>query len=171
MSEWLGDGVLAWVYSLGLLILGFVLILLEIFVIPGMNIFGILGFATVLAGVGFAYVKVGTEAAVIIGMLGLVGTVSLVWLLVRNRAWQRLVLEAETDRAAGFDSAPVGLAELESQQGVSVTPLRPAGRAQFGERLIDVVTEGGYIERGARVEVLAVRGARVVVQQATEATS
>jgi membrane-bound serine protease (ClpP class) len=168
VSEWLGDGVLAWVYSLGLLILGFVLILLEIFVIPGMNIFGVLGFATVCVGVGFAYVKVGTEAAVLIGVLGLIGTVSLVWLLVRNRAWQRMVLEAETDRATGFDSAPAGLAGLVSQRGVTLTPLRPAGRAQFGDTPIDVVTEGGFIERGARVEVVAVHGARVVVQQAVE---
>ena len=171
MSEWLSAGVVAWAYCLGLLILGFVMILLEIFVIPGMNIFGFLGFATVCLGVGFAYVKVGTEAAVLIGVLGLAGTVALVWLLVRNRAWQRMVLEMETDRAAGFDSVPAGLTDLVSQQGVTVTPLRPAGRAQFGERLIDVVTEGGFIERGARVEVVAVHGARVVVQQAVDATS
>lgn len=170
MSEWLSPEVLAWVYSLGMLVLGFVLILLEIFVIPGMNIFGILGFGTVCIGVGFAYNKVGTEAAVLIGVLGMVGTVALVWLLVRNRAWQRMVLGTETDRASGFDSAPDGLAELVARRGVTLTPLRPAGRALFGEEPIDVVTEGDFIERGARVEVVAVHGARVIVQKVTEDT-
>jgi membrane-bound serine protease (ClpP class) len=170
VSEWLNPTLLAWVYSLGLLILGFVLILLEIFVIPGMNIFGILGFGTVCIGIGFAYNKVGTEAAVLIGVLGMVGTVSLVWLLVRNRAWQRMVLNTETDRASGFDSAPAGLAELVTRLGVTLTPLRPAGRAQFGDEPIDVVTEGGFIERDARVEVVAVHGARVIVQRAAEET-
>jgi len=170
VSEWFSPEVLAWVYSLGMLILGFVLILLEIFVIPGMNIFGILGFGTVCIGVGFAYNKVGTEAAVLIGVLGLVGTASLIWLLVRNRAWQRMVLDAETDRASGFDSAPAGLAELVTRQGVTLTPLRPAGRAEFGEGPIDVVTEGGFVERDARVEVVAVHGARVIVQKIAEET-
>lgn len=171
MSEWLDAGVLAWVYAVGLLILGFVLILLEIFVIPGMNIFGVLGFGTVCIGIGFAYLKVGTAAAVFIGVLGLVGTAALVWLLVRNRAWQRMVLSMETDRASGFDSAPTGLSELVTQQGLTLTPLRPAGRAQFGERLIDVVTDGGFVDRGARVVVVAVHGARVVVRQAEAESS
>ena len=69
MIEWVaGDG-LPWVYAIGLLILGFLLILLEIFVIPGMNIFGVLGFGTVCIGVLFAYRRLGPEAAVIIGTL------------------------------------------------------------------------------------------------------
>ena len=42
--SFLGGEMLEWVYSLALLVLGFVLVLLEIFVIPGINIFGIVGF-------------------------------------------------------------------------------------------------------------------------------
>ncbi|MCE2449110.1 MAG: NfeD family protein [Candidatus Latescibacteria bacterium] len=50
------------------------------------------------------------------------------------------------------------------QTGEVLTTLRPAGRAQFGERVVDVVSEGGYIERGEQIEVLKVAGNRVVVQ-------
>ena len=49
------------------------------------------------------------------------------------------------------------------QQGEALTPLRPAGRAQFGEQAFDVVSEGGFISRGERVEVMQVAGNRVVV--------
>ena len=90
---------------------------------------------------------------------------ALIWLLVRNRVWQRLVLASETDRASGFDSAPAGLAGLVSESGVATTPLRPSGRAQFGDRVVDVVTQGDFIETGVRVEVLSVSGNRVVVHQ------
>ena len=48
----LGGGVLEWIYALALLVLGFVLVLMEIFVIPGLNIFGIVGFLTAVAGIG-----------------------------------------------------------------------------------------------------------------------
>ena len=165
MSELLGAGDAAlWIYAIGLLILGFAMILLEIFVIPGFNIFGLAGFATVCLGIYFAYAKLGPQAAALVGLAGLVGTVTLVWLLVRNRAWQRLVLAKQTDRASGYRSAPVGLESLVSQTGVALTPLRPAGRAQFGEQIVDVVTEGGFIESGDPVEVLAVHGNRIVVQ-------
>ena len=166
MSELVGSQALPWIYAIGLLILGFVLILLEIFVIPGFNIFGISGFVTVCLGVAFAYYKLGTVPAILVGFLGLAGTGALIWLLLRNRAWQRLVLETETDRESGYHSAPVGLRleELVSQAGIAVTPLRPSGRAKFGEQLVDVVTEGNFVDPGAQVEVLSVNGNRVVVQ-------
>lgn len=166
MSELVGAEALPWIYAIGLLILGFVLILLEIFVIPGFNIFGLSGFVTVCLGVAFAYYKLGTGPAILVGFLGMSGTGALIWMLVRNRAWQRLVLETETDRDSGYHSAPVGLRldELVSQAGVAVTPLRPSGRAKFGEQLVDVVTEGNFIDPGAQVEVLSVNGNRVVVQ-------
>jgi membrane-bound serine protease (ClpP class) len=52
--------------------------------------------------------------------------------------------------------------------GVALTALRPAGRAEFGETLLDVVTEGGFVPKGERVKVLEVRGNRVVVAPAGE---
>ena len=151
-------------YALGLLILGFVLILLEIVVIPGFNIFGILGFLTVCSGIYVAY-RIGPAYAAGVGAIGLAGTVVLVWLLARNRAWDRLVLKSKTTRAEGYDSSKPGLQSLVGQQGEALTPLRPAGRAQFGEEPVDVVTEGDFITRGEIVEVLAVDGNRVVVHQ------
>lgn len=163
----LGPETLGWLYALLLLVLGFVLILLEIFVIPGLNIFGILGFGTVMVGIWYAYERLGAHAAALIAVLGVAGTVLLIRLLIRNRAWQRMVLTSETSRAAGFSSAPAGLAELVGQTGQTVSPLRPAGRVLFGERTVDVVTQGGFVESGRTVEVLSVAGNRVVVEEKT----
>ena len=60
MFESLMDGNAAnWGYALALLVVGFLLMLIEVFVIPGFNIFGIIGFLSTLAGVYFAYVKIG----------------------------------------------------------------------------------------------------------------
>jgi membrane-bound serine protease (ClpP class) len=159
---------LPWVYSIGLLILGFVLILLEIFVIPGVNIFGILGFGTVCVGVVFAYVRLGGAAAVMIGAIGVAGTAALVWLLVRNRAWQNMVHAGRTDRASGFDSSTGEWNDLVGAVGTAITTLRPSGRVRFDERIVDVVTDGGFIPTGASVEVLEVHGNRIVVHQRAE---
>ena len=162
--EWLaGDG-LPWVYAIGLLILGFVLILLEIFVIPGMNIFGLLGFGTVCIGVLFAYRRLGPESAAIIGTLGIAGTAALVWLLVNNKAWHRMVRTEATDTASGFTSAPIGLAQRLGETGKATTPLRPSGRGQFGEDILDVVTQGSFHESGVRLEIIEIHGNRIVVE-------
>ena len=74
-----------------------------------------------------------------------------------------MVLERQTDRASGYTAAPAGLEDLVASKGVALTPLRPAGRAQFDEQIVDVVTEGDFVESGDQVEVLSVHGNRIVV--------
>ena len=159
----LGGGVLEWIYAAALLVLGFVLVLLEIFVIPGLNIFGIVGFLTAVAGIGYAYANMSGMAAAAVAGVALVGTAVLVRLMLKVRAWDRLVLSNDMAREAGYDSAKSGREDLVGQFGEALSTLRPAGRAQFGEQVVDVVSEGGYIDRGAQVEVLKVVGNRVVV--------
>ena len=162
--SFLGGEVLEWVYSLALLLLGFALVLLEIFVIPGINIFGVVGLLTAVAGIGYAYINMGGLAAGVVAGLGLTGIAVLVRLMLKVRAWNRLVLNEDMTRKAGYDSVKPGREDLLGQTGEVLTTLRPAGRAQFGEQAVDVVSEGGYIERGEQVEVLKVAGNRVVVQ-------
>ena len=156
---------MGWLYAISLLILGFVLVLLELFVIPGFNIFGIIGFLTVCAGVGYAYTHMGFGQAAVVAGVGLVGTAVLVRLMIKARAWQRLVLESDISRESGYDSVEPGREDLLGQRGAALTQLRPAGRAQFGERVVDVVSAGSFVNRGEEVEVLQVAGNRVVVQR------
>jgi membrane-bound serine protease (ClpP class) len=49
--------------------------------------------------------------------------------------------------------------------GTAATFLRPAGKARFGEKDFDVVTEGDFIEKGAKVKILAIKGSRVIVTE------
>ena len=55
--------------------------------------------------------------------------------------------------------------ELLHCTGVAITPLRPSGAAAFNGERVDVITEGGFIDRGMAVKVMAVEGARVVVRE------
>jgi membrane-bound serine protease (ClpP class) len=75
------------------------------------------------------------------------------------------VLDSATARDEGYHASPDGLQELVGQVGVALTPLRPSGRARIGERLVDVVTKGDYIDPDSQVQVLEVQGGRVVVQE------
>ena len=159
----LGGDMLQWAYSLALLVMGFAMVLLEIFVIPGFNIFGVVGFLTAVAGVVYAYTYMGGLAAGVVAGLGLIGTVALVRLMIKVRAWDRLVHHGGMTREQGYDSVNPGRDGLLGQTGEALTTLRPAGRVQFGEKVVDVVSEGGYIERGSVIEVLKVAGNRVVV--------
>ena len=155
---------LPWVYAIGLLTMGFVLLLLEVFVVPGVNVFGVLGFLSLLTGIVYSYVRLGAGAALALGTWTALATAVLVWLVLRNRTWQRLVLHRGNTTQEGYSATPADLAELAGQTCEALSPLRPSGRARFGERIVDVVSEGGFIPRGTPVAVLEVVGSRVVVR-------
>ena len=82
----------------------------------------------------------------------------------------RLVLTPPGERPEEIASEPAPshhpeLAALLGSVGTAATMLRPAGMARFGDEYVDVVSEGGYVPAGARVQVIEIEGHRVVVKE------
>jgi membrane-bound serine protease (ClpP class) len=146
---------------IALMVVGLGLLAAELLVIPGFGLIGLLGIGTVVgAGVlAFTQLSSGWGAVALVSGLGAAGLMA--WLLPRTKAGKAMVL------AQALPKVAVGLADLVDQEGEAVTPLRPAGSARVGDRVVDVVAaEGAYIEAGARVRVVKVEGMRVVVEPA-----
>jgi len=55
-------------------------------------------------------------------------------------------------------------AELVGRTGEALSALRPSGYARIDGRRFDVVADGSWIPAGARVQVTAVEGSRVLVR-------
>jgi membrane-bound serine protease (ClpP class) len=53
------------------------------------------------------------------------------------------------------------------EKGVAESFLRPAGIAKFGDKRIDVVSEGDFIEQGSEIVIVRVSGNRVVVKKSS----
>lgn len=49
--------------------------------------------------------------------------------------------------------------------GVSISALRPGGKAQFGNEILDVISQGEMIPKGAKVRILRFSGREPVVEQ------
>jgi membrane-bound serine protease (ClpP class) len=98
--------------------------------------------------------------------LAVVGCVALGRFLPRL-PWTRS-LEQATVRGAGFDAVPTAGANQVrvGEEGAAITHLRPAGTARFGDRRIDVVSDGAFVPPGATIRVVRVEGIRVVVAAA-----
>jgi membrane-bound serine protease (ClpP class) len=50
------------------------------------------------------------------------------------------------------------------QVGIAITPLRPSGKMQAGDKIIDVVAQMGFIAPGAKVRVVVVTEFRIEVE-------
>jgi len=153
--------------SLFLYLLGLVLICLEIFV-PG-GILGIIGFLLIMGSIWIAFVRLGRVG----GSYFLVGSLALAMLSVyavmrfgtKTRLSRKLFLQSTEE---GFESTSENLDYLEGKTGISITTLRPSGKALINGRKVNVVTEGLFIPKGRRLKVVVAEGNRVVVRETGE---
>lgn len=157
--------------------LGVVLIMAEIFVLPGFGVAGIAGlilvvgslFAALVGNVGFRFPSgdaigdaVATMAVTLVLLVVLM--FSLARYLPRSERFSQLVLSPDLGSAIGYTSADT-IETLLGQTGRTLTPLRPSGCAEIEGDRVDVITSGEYIPSGATVRVVRVRGSRVEVRE------
>ena len=157
---------LAGLEAILLFILGIVLLVLEVAVIPGFGLAGILGLASVVTSIILAFGDVQTALfSLSIAISVSVVAVILLWGRIRqSRFWKRLVLSHEELPTAGY-RAPADFGYLVGKKGVALTPLRPAGTAVIDGKRYDVVSEGGFVTGNSSVEVVQTEGTRVVVRE------
>ncbi|HEX5725894.1 MAG TPA: NfeD family protein [Longimicrobiaceae bacterium] len=163
--------------SLILVALGIVLLLVEVLVLPGFGIAGVMGVCAILASILLAMLgsfpttgDLAVALGVIVSALVMIGLA--VWGIVthlpKGRRTSQLFLQTSLGRSEGYLSHPVR-ADLEGAQGVALTDLRPSGTAAFGDEKMDVVTEGDYVRAGTPVRVVRSEGYRHIVRPVTPA--
>lgn len=168
------------VLAMLLFLLGLVLVGIEIFVLPGFGAAGIFGILCMLAGLGLVTVEKVPQTGAEWGGLGvrvswymfaMMGALLLAFFIARFLpklpGANRLVLEAPVDTGSAAENLPGAgeAAELLGAIGTTSTPLRPAGVVKFGDKFVDVVSDGGFIPAGTRVQVIQVEGTRIVVKE------
>lgn len=177
------------VLEIVLFVFGVGLILMEIFVVPGFGVFGVSGalaifVALLLATQTFVLPSTSSELTQMTNTLGtmsvaLVSVIGMAMLLSRYLPemplLKHLILspphaQADVDAprlrpdVAG-EALPAGTEMLLHQQGEAFTTLRPAGKVRFGEHVLDVQSDGDFIEAGSRVVVTSVAGNKITVRR------
>jgi membrane-bound serine protease (ClpP class) len=157
---------------------GLVLIGVEVVLIPGFGIFGLLGGIGMMSGLYMSLLsRLPTSADFSQAGLVLSTTVILIavsaWVMMRTLsgssrlAKSGIFLLDRTDRALGYESAEAR-DDLVGDVGRAVTDLRPSGTALFGEERIDVVSESEWITEGTPVRVISAEGYRHIVRSVSE---
>jgi len=145
-----------------LLFAGLLLVVFELFVTPGFGILGLLGLGLIGVSTYFTF----GDQALQVGSFAIIGLVLGLFLILRylprGRVARPFVLSSAVEEVAPPKNE---LELLLGAIGKATTDLRPAGTAQFGDRRVDVVTMGEFIERGQAVRVIQVEGPRVVVRK------
>jgi membrane-bound serine protease (ClpP class) len=159
-----------------LFVAGVMLVVLEIFVVPGFGVTGIGGMVLMATGFILALLNnmtfrfdgvSGVEAgrAFMTVSVGVVlGMACMIWLSNRigmQGMFRKMALNADLWAAV---SAPP-LAGLVGREGTAVTVLRPSGKVMIEGEWYDAISESGFIEKGAGIRVVRFENAQVYVEE------
>jgi membrane-bound serine protease (ClpP class) len=183
-------GMANWV-EVAIFFIGVILLMIEIFVLPGFGVIGVLGIICILAGLFGMLVKNPPNklpwpqtqldwelfTSGVLGLLfGFIGFVIVAWILAKylpklqflsglilipTAAKQRI--EAKVSMTAPVESKTIGVNI--GDIGEVVSTLRPAGKAKFGDCIVDVVAGAEFLDKGTKVKIIEIHGNRVVVRR------
>ena len=154
--------------------LGLFLFALELFVIPGFGLVGMLGILALLGALVMSTLGAGSHSGFVLWavvrmgfslVIAIVLSVLFLKFLPKLPVGRKLVLSTELEATDGFASAPPSDYQWLGCVGHAHSPLRPAGIADFQGHRLDVVSDGEYIDAGEPIRVIHVDGNRIVVQR------
>ena len=163
-------------FEILLFILGVVLIIAEIFFIPGFGIFGILGIIFVVGSLFLGLIgdlptvdgSILSAAIIQLGatfvFTGIVIAI-LIKYLPKTEMMNNLILHDSIDAKVDYTSSIPDNSHLIGKEGISLTDLRPSGTAMFGGKRYDVVADNEYINHNCKIKVMSVEGMRIVVAE------
>ena len=176
---------LADIWTILLLAIGLALLAVEIFLIPGFGIAGVCGVVLIIVALLGSFVPAepgappfswpdlqGTWEALETGIIVLASSVIIavtgMALLARYLPsmpfGRRLVLANPEDAGALAVSDPHPDVALVGDVGIVTGDLRPGGQVRFGQTVVDVHSQGEYVDAGRRVQVIAHDGPKVIVR-------
>lgn len=166
------------IWEVLLFLSGIALILLEIFVIPGTTITGILGGILIFISLVFSMIgniKYMPEKEVwelflsnsLIVLIAFIGAVALAIIIftksIKKKKLSSLILYEELKKEKGYIGIPPEILELKGKEGICITDMRPAGKIKIMDKVYDAITTGEFLLKGDKVKVIEVSTSQIVV--------
>ena len=150
-----------WWIIAALLITGIVLMFVEMLLIPGVGIAGILSLASFGAACWYAFSFIGRAAGIITTIVASIILIILIIIILRGKTWKRFELKTEVDSKVNVETEKVKVGD----QGIAQTRLAPMGTGKFGGVYCEVKSvTNAMIAAGTPIEVVETEDNKVIVK-------
>lgn len=171
-------------WELIVFVVGVILILVEIFAIPGFGVAGVAGIIAMVTGLTLSLVDnvvfeepefTGEGLSLLLRSLGVVlfsaflGLILSLWTankLLTTTLFSNLSLKSEQLMEDGYIGVETEQKTLIGEKGLAHTVLRPSGKVKINEKLYDASSELGFIEKGEQVKVVRYETGQLYVVKA-----
>ncbi len=161
------------------LLTGLILLGVEIFILPGFGVAGVLGIGFTVGALilimlnndyfNFDFVPLGDIVVAMFATLGgISGSILLLFLggarLSQTKAFTRIALTDTQEADQGYTSTTLS-AGMQGKVGVAFTVLRPSGKVMIDAVVYDAFTRGEYVEQGDAIEVISTESSTLRVRK------
>ncbi len=153
---------MSWWQLIIILLVGWLLLFLEVFLIPGITVLAIIGTLTMLIGVVLAF----TQFGVLVGSLALLATAIVVVLAIvyglKTPLFNWLTLRSKVEgRMNVIDEKQVRVGDV----GKALSKIAPIGKGLINDQDFEVQSLGEWIEEGKTIEVIRIHLGKIIVKE------
>lgn len=151
---------MSWLLIILLITIGLLFLLLEVLVIPGTTVAGILGFGLLFTGIWQAYASKGTMAGHLVLGSAVVVTVITLYYAFKSGTWKRMALKTTVDgKMDQLEGININL----NDSGVAISRLAPSGKARINNEIVEVHTYGEFIDQDTEIKVISIKDNKLIV--------
>ncbi|MFN7261783.1 MAG: NfeD family protein [Cyclobacteriaceae bacterium] len=150
-----------WSTVISLVVFGLILVVAEVIFVPGTTVVGIIGFCFLVVGVGLSFKYFGSEVGWV--MLGTTSVAcgGLLYFSFTTNMWSRFSLKSSNKSKVNegeLDQLLVGM------EGTTISALRPIGKAELNNQIVEVKTNGDYLDSGSRIRVIKIVSNQIIIE-------
>ncbi|MFP4025259.1 MAG: NfeD family protein [Thiohalospira sp.] len=168
-------------WEMVIFVVGLILIILEIFVIPGFGIAGISGIILAFTGLvlsmvdniifEFEYHAMEALGIVLKSFMIVAISIFLAFILslylsqkvLTSNTFSWIVLNSTQKKDEGYIGVDSKQKDVIGQTGIALTNLRPSGKVEIDDEMYDAKSEIGFIEKGQKVKVINYSSGQIYV--------
>jgi membrane-bound ClpP family serine protease len=153
---------MTWTIIAVLIAVGFLFLLLEVLVLPGTNIAGVVGFVLLAIGIWQVYAVFGGLAGTITLICTLLLSVVALYFALKSKTWNKAALHKNID-------GKVNVVDVEKiktgDKGKTVSRLAPMGKAEFAGEFYEVNALGQFIDPEIEIEIVKIENNKITVKK------
>jgi membrane-bound ClpP family serine protease len=153
MIDWLAVSILIF-FGLGFIVA-------EIIFVPGTTLLGLLGILFTITGIVLGYLSFGSGTGTLILAGTLIVGISIIIYSFKSGVWERFALKGSSNsrfNEGEIDGIQVG------EEGITISSLRPVGKADFRDNIFEVTTLGNFLPSGTRVRVVSIKNNKIFIE-------
>ncbi|MDP3463373.1 MAG: hypothetical protein Q8S18_11330 [Bacteroidales bacterium] len=150
-----------WTVIIALLAIGLLMVLLEILVIPGGGLAGVIGFVLMVIGVWIAYTREGDLAGHSTLAVTIILNISALVYALRSKTWEKAMLKRNIDSKVNvIDENDVKQGDF----GRTISRCTPGGKALINGQFFEVHSRSEFIDEEIDIEVIKIEKSKIYIK-------